>query len=113
MKLFVFAILLAVILVTTSIWSGNHLTNACDRLLFQLAQSNHVAFEEHWKSFRKLAAFLTPYDLIRNADANAENYLALVHANADSSDVEAARQILCSSIRDVRRIHDLSWELIF
>ena len=113
MKLLLFAILLSLLLIGWSIWSGCYLTDACDRLLFQLNQSDHASFNAHWHAFRDLAAFLTPYDLIRNADANAQNYLALVHANADPADVEAARQILCSSIRDVRRIHDLSWELIF
>ena len=113
MKLLIFAILLAIILAGAAIWSGNHLTDACDSLLFQLGQSDHISFEEHWNSFRNFAAFLTPYDLIRSADANAQNYLALVHANADPSDIEAARTVLRASIRDIRRIHDLSWELIF
>ena len=113
MKLVIFAILLAIILVGTAIWSGNHLTDACDGLLFQLGHSDHATFKEHWQSFRTLAAFLTPYDLIRNADANAQNYLALVHENADPSDIEAARNVLQASIRDIRRIHELSWELIF
>ena len=113
MKLVIFAILLAILLAGAAIWSGNYLTDECDRLLFQLSHSDHAAFEEHWQTFRDLASFLTPYDLIRSADANAQNYLSLVHANADTADVEAAQNVLQASIRDIRRIHELSWELIF
>lgn len=113
MKQLIFAISLAIGLILLTIWGEIAITRQCDKLTDHLAQGDTEAFQSDWDTFSKFASFLTPYDLIRTADSNAENYLSLYNANADVSNTDAARKVLESSIKDIRRIHDLSWELIF
>lgn len=113
MKQVLFAIGIAIALIVFSIFSGKIVTDECDQLLYQLYQKDAATFEENWTSFSNMVAFMTPYDLIRTAESNASQYLSLVHSDASSDDREAAREILISSIQDIRRIHSISWELIF
>lgn len=113
MKQMIFAILLALSLILLTSISGRAVTDECDQLLYQLSQNDVDTFEENWQPFTEIAAYITPYDLIRVAESNVNNYIALCKSNADPADIEAARQILLSSIRDIRRIHSVSWELIF
>lgn len=114
MKLLIFALILAISLAGIAVWCGNAIAEDCDRFLLWL-RGEHDADEitARWEAFTSKAAFVTPYDLIRTGDANCENYVALLEANADSPDLAAARRLLESSIREIRRIHTLSWELIF
>ena len=113
-KQMIFAIVIALSLAVATLLVGAYITDECDQLLFQLSQEPNIStFQGNWKSFSKIAALVTPYDLIREAESNEENYIALLKSDADPADIEAARQVLRSSIRDIRRIHNLSWELIF
>ncbi len=113
MKQLIFSIVLILSLIIFTVWAEIKLTTQCDELLFHLAQDDIDNFQADWESFSALASFLTPYDFIRTADSDAHNYLALHNADAETADIDAARQVLQSSIRDIKRIHDLSWELIF
>ena len=113
MKLMLFSVFLAIALVGSSFLLGDALTDQCDQLLFRLSQSDDATWEKDWASFSRLAAFFTPYDIIRTANSNAENYWTLRLSDADPADIDAAREVLKSSIWDIRRVHDLSWELIF
>ena len=114
MKQILFPILLAVSLTITAICTGIYLCSECDSLISEAnAVSESAEFQEHWESFSKIAAFLTPYDLIRNSDSNCRHFVALIESDADDADVEAAREVMISSIKQIKRIHSLDWELIF
>jgi hypothetical protein len=114
MKQILFPIILLISLTLTSLWLGHKITSGCDNLIQQAAdEEDSASFRENWESFSKFAAFITPYDLIRTADTNYSEYIALMEADADASDIDAARDVLIASIRQIRRIHSLDWELIF
>ena len=114
MKQILFPAILAILFFGISILSGVKVTKRCDELI---AQASHVSeaeeFRKNWESFSKTASFISPYDLIRTGDANCQHYVALIESDADDADIEAAREVLISSIQQIRRIHSLDWELIF
>lgn len=114
MKLLIFALVLAIALCGLAIgWSG-YIRSECDALLETIEQPVEAeTIRQEWSAFARCASFVTPYDLIRSCDQSAEQYAALVAAEADPADVEAAREMFRSSLRQIRRIHELSWELIF
>lgn len=114
MKQILFPILLAVSLTITAISTGIYISSECDSLISEANnRSESGEFQEHWESFSKIAAFLTPYDLIRTGDSNCRQFVALIESDADDDDVEAAREVMISSIKQIKRIHSLDWELIF
>ena len=113
MKQIIFPTLLALSLALVTIFSGMKITTDCDELIRQVSdESEFDTFRENWESFSKIAAFITPYDLIRSADSNCRHYTALVESDADLADIEAARDVMISSIRQIKRIHSIDWELI-
>lgn len=114
MKLLIFALVLAIALCGLAIgWSG-HVKGECDALLETIDQPvDAETIRGEWAAFARCASFVTPYDLIRSGDQSAEQYAALIASDADPADVEAAREMFRSSLRQIRRIHELSWELIF
>lgn len=114
MKQTLFPALLAISLALLSLFSGIRICTTCDDLMEQASHaSESEAFLESWKSFSKVAAFITPYDLIRTGDSNCRHYIALIESDADDADIEAAQEVMISSIRQIKRIHSLNWELIF
>lgn len=114
MKQILFPAILAISLALISILSGVLICAECDDLIEQASHaSESAAFRENWESFSKVAAFVTPYDLIRTGDSNCRHYIALIESGADDADIEAAQQVMISSIRQIKRIHSLNWELIF
>lgn len=114
MKPVIFALLLVICLSGFAIWSGFAVTEDCDRLLYALdSPADADVIAEKWESFMQAAAFVTPYDLIRTANSACENYCALVKSDANAADVSAARKVLIAALREIRRVHTLSWELIF
>ena len=114
MKLLIFALILAIGLTGLAIcWSGS-VCNNCDDLLESLERpSDATTIRREWEAFAGQAAFVTPYDLIRSGDQSAEQYAALLDSDADTADLEAARQVYRAALLQIRRIHALSWELIF
>lgn len=114
MKQFIFPILLAISLALISIFSGIKITSECDQLISELADdSKSSKFKEHWDSFAEYASFVTPYDLIRTAESDCHHYIALIESDADEADIESARDVMITSIHQIKRIHSLNWELIF
>ncbi|MBQ8288481.1 MAG: hypothetical protein IJX76_06900 [Clostridia bacterium] len=114
MKLLIFALVLAISLTGLAIgWSG-YIRSGCDDLLQSLEYpSDTETIRTGWEAFARRASFVTPYDLIRSGDQSAEQYAALIASAADPADVEAAREVYRSALWQIRRIHALSWELIF
>ena len=114
MKQLIFAILLSISMIVFTAMSGVWMTRECDRLCALAGDSEAVhAFRERWERFSMLSAFLTPYDVIRSGDSTCRQYVALVESNADPADIEAAREVLISSLLQIKRIHSVDWELIF
>lgn len=114
MKQLLFPIALSCILIITAVLSGIYITSKCDALIEDIRNSDDIdTFQEQWDSFSTIAAFLTPYDLIRTGDSNCRHYVTLIESNAEAADVEAAREVMISSIKQIKRIHSLDWELIF
>ena len=114
MKHILFPAILLISLALASLLLGHKITCGCDDLIKQAAdEEDSATFQENWESFTRFAAFITPYDLIRTADSNFSEDIALIQADADTADIDAAREILISSILQIRRIHSLDWELIF
>lgn len=113
MKLLIFALVLTVALTGLSIgWSG-YIRGGCDNLLESLEHPlDAETIRAEWEAFARRASFVTPYDLIRSGDQSAEQYAALIAADADPADIEAARQVYMAALRQIRRIHALSWELV-
>ena len=113
MKLLIFAILLTVAVVTGTVISCTYVNATCQRLQWLTSDPAGVlALEERWERFSSLAVLITPYELIRNADVNCRQYLALVEANADTADIEASREAFIASVQQIKRLHSLSWELL-
>lgn len=114
MKLLIFAIVLAISLTGLSFgWSG-FIRNRCDDLLGSLDHlSDAETIREEWEAFARRASIVTPYDLIRAGDQSAEEFASLLASDADPADLEAAKQVYRSALWQIRRIHTLSWELIF
>lgn len=114
MKLLIFALVLAISLTVLSIGWSRSIRNGCDELLAELDRPTGAeTIRTDWEAFTRRASFVTPYDLIRTGDQSAEQYASLLASNADAADVEAAREVYRSTLRQIRRIHALSWELVF
>lgn len=113
MKQILFPVILVIVLTIGAIFLDFYITSECDALIVEASGGNgSSAFQHHWESFSKIAAFITPYELVRTGDANCRNYIALMEADAAVADVDAARDVMISSIQQIRRIHSLDWELI-
>ena len=114
MKLLIFALLLAIGLTSAALVVSRAVSDQCDVLIEELPNSSaHQSLHQTFEKFSHYAAMVTPYDLIRNVNSDWENYFALLQSDADPTDLKAARMMLESSIREIKRVHTLSWELIF
>lgn len=118
MKELIIAVLLVLVLPVGALVNSYLLTERCDALLTALerdptADDYSVAIRENWLSMRKIAAYSTPYDLIRSANSACESYLCRLERDDDTDEVDAALVQFRSTLHDLRRIHSMSLELIF
>lgn len=114
MKQLIFAILLAIGLAGAALFIGHSVSDNCDELSEAIAEDSdpHVLHQK-FEKFSHYVSMVTSYDLIRAVNSDWENYFALLRSNADSADLKAAQMTLVSSIREIKRVHTISWELIF
>lgn len=114
MKAFLFALILSVVLIGGAIWCECAVTDECDRFISIVESSENIShLYEEWDRFSQIVAFVTPYDLIRSANSACQNYCSLTSSNGTTAEIEAARSGFISALREIRRVHALSWELIF
>lgn len=118
MKELIIAILLVLILPTGALVNSYLLTERCDALIDRL-ESAHTDedytknISDEWRSLKRLAAYTTPYDLIRSANNACEGYLARFDEDPSDIETKAALVQFRSAMSDLRRIHAFSLELIF
>lgn len=118
MKELIIAIVLVLVLPVGALLNSYHLTEDCDALLktIDLTVTNKMYAQnisDEWLSLMRLAAFSTPYDLIRNTNNACEAYLTRLESDANPAEAAAALVQFKSAVRDLRRIHAFSFELIF
>lgn len=118
MKILIFAIILALIL-PIGAWANSHfLVERCESLLTTVEQSRNDGdcselIAESWNELRKIAAYTTPYELLRNVNNACEGYLSRLETSEDAGEVNAAYVQFKSCLEDFLRLHSLSPELIF
>lgn len=117
MKQLIFAIVLVVALPIGAIINSCIIANRCDALLDSLELNRNDAeyrstINEAWLELRKLAAYSTPYDLVRSTHNACETYLSRLESKSETSEINASLVQLNSCLSDIRRIHAFSLELI-
>lgn len=114
MKQLIFAILLAIGLASAALFVSHAVADNCDELANAIAKGDDPnALHGKFEKFSHYAAMVTSYDLIRAVNSDWEHYFALLRSDADPADLKSARMMLESSIREIKRVHTISWELIF
>lgn len=118
MKILIFAIILALTLPIGAFLNSRYLVARCEKLTdaverCQNGEDNASEIEENWAQLKRIAAYTTPYDLLRSINNACEGYLSRHEYSEDEGEINAAYVQFKSCLEDFLRIHSLSPELIF
>ncbi len=118
MKQLLIAVFLVLLLPISAFINGHLLTERCDSLLNALNSDPDTEgyadkISVDWTRLKTIAAYTSPYDLIRAANNAYEAYFSWLSNDCTSTDFETAKVQFEACLRDLRRIHGFSLELIF
>lgn len=118
MKELIISILLVLVLPAGALVNSYLLTKHCDALMNTLEQDRAdegyaKSVSDDWHTLKRIAAYTTPYDLVRGANSACEGYLCRLSEDRDATETDASLAQFKSALGDLRRIHTFSFELIF